>query len=269
MELAVDDTEAEFNWSLPSSVIAILIPNGAPSITNQPQSLLVNANNTEKFSVGVSGTPPLAYQWSLNNSNISGATSSSYTIPSVSQSDLGTYSVVVTNNFGTATSSNATLSMYPYVATPFTGAVTIWDQNAALSMSAWGTGPLSYQWFDNGSAVLNATNPILNFANIQFTNAGLYSVVVTSGLGSATNPPAQVVVNAAGVTLVFNPALIINGVAGNSYVIQSTTNLTNTNTWITLTNLTLTLPVQTFIDTSVDASSPFNSQHFYKVLPGQ
>jgi hypothetical protein len=78
-----------------------------------------------------------------------------------------------------------------------------------------------------------------------------------------------VVVNAAGVSLGFCPALTISGVPGYSYVIQSSPDLRNTNAWVTLTNLTLTQPVELWLDTSVDASSPFNSRYFYRVLPGQ
>jgi hypothetical protein len=70
----------------------------------------------------------------------------------------------------------------------------VWGKDATLSVQAWGTGPLSYQWFDNGIAIPNATNAVLDFPSIHFTNAGVYSVVVSSPLGSVTNTPAQVVV---------------------------------------------------------------------------
>jgi hypothetical protein len=155
------------------------------------------------------------------------------------------------------------------IVTPFTGAVTYWGQTNTLSIQAWGTGPLSYQWFDDGTAIPDAINQALTLTTIQATNAGLYSVVVTSRLGSATNAPAQVIVEPAGVSLGFSPTLTISGVVGYSYIIQSSTNLADTNAWVTVTNLTLTQPVQIWVDTSVDASSPFNSTHFYLVLPGQ
>jgi hypothetical protein len=216
-----------------------------------------------------SGAAPISYQWSLNGTSISGATNSSFTIPNVVQTSLGTYVVVVTNSFGTNTSSNAVLSMYPFLALPFIGVVTDWGKDAKLNVEAWGTGPLNYQWLDNGVAVLNATKATLEFTNIEFTNAGLYSVIVSSTLGSVTNIPEQVVVNPAGVSLGFSPTLTISGVVGYSYIIQSSSNLANTNAWVTLTNLTLTQPVQIWVDTNVDASSPFNPTHFYQVLPSQ
>lgn len=187
----------------------------------------------------------------------------------VVQSDLGAYAVLVTNAISPATSSDAMLSMYPFIATPFAGAVATWGKDATFSMQAWGTEPLSYQWFKDGSPIPNATNDLLSLSSVQPASAGLYSVVVTSLLGSATNAPAQVVVNAAGVSLGFSPTLTIDGVSGYSYLIERTTDLTNTNSWLTLTNLTLTQPVQVWVDTSVDATSPFNSKYFYRVLPGQ
>jgi hypothetical protein len=255
-------------WSS-DPVTATNIASGPAAITSEPNFVLAHAQDAVSFSVTASGTVPLSYQWSLNGTNILGATANTLTIAHVGQSDLGSYVVVVTNAFGMDISSNATLSMYPFIAAPFTGATTSWGKATTLSVGAWGTGPLSYQWFKDGLAIQNETNQTLSLPNIQFTNAGLYSVVVKSALGSATNTPAQLIVNAAGVSLGFCPALTISGVVGYSYIIQSSTNLTDTNAWNTLANLPLTQPVQLWVDTNVDASSPFNSKTFYRVLPGQ
>jgi hypothetical protein len=238
------------------------------SITAQPQSLVVNAFDTATFSVAAAGAVPLSYQWSLNDTNIPGATSNSLTISNVVQTNLGTYALVVSDVFGSVISSNATLSMYPFLAGPFAGAVTYWGKGATLSVDAWGTG-LTYQWFDNGAAISGATNQTLDFPSIQLTNAGLYSVVVSSPLGSVTNTPELVVVEPAGVSLGLYPGVTINGVVGYSYIIQTTTDLSNTNAWVTLTNLTLTEPVQLWVDTNSDASLPANPHRFYQVLPGQ
>ncbi len=239
------------------------------SITVQPQSLVVNAYDTASFNVTATGSEPLSYQWSFNSTNIVGATSNSLTIPHVVQTNLGTYAVVVTNAFGTTNSSNATLSMYPFLALPFGGLDTYWGYTNTLSIVAWGTGPLDYQWFDDGNAINDATNETLTLTSIQATNAGLYSVVVSSALGSVTNTPEQVVVNPAGVSLGLSPTLTISGVVGYNYIIESTTNLSNTNSWVTMTNLTLTQPIQLWVDTNTDASLPGNPQRFYQVLPGQ
>lgn len=258
-----------FSLQCNEPVTATNVASGGASITGQPQSVVVDAFNTATFTVTASGTVPLRYQWSFDGTNVAGATSSTLTIPNVVQTNLGTYAVVVTNEFGAATSSNATLSMYPFIATPFPGAITYWGKNASLSIQAWGTGPLDYQWFDNGASIPDATNSTLTLTAIQATNAGFYSVVVSSALGSATNLPAQVMVEPAGVSLGFSPTVTISGVVGYNYIVQASTNLAKTNGWATITNLTLTQPVQIWVDTNVNASSPFNSEHFYQVLPGQ
>ncbi len=85
--------------------------SAAPVITTQPQSITVPQGNSATFSVTATGTAPLTYQWRKNGSNITSATNSSYTISSVTAADAGTYSVVVTNASGSATSNNATLTV--------------------------------------------------------------------------------------------------------------------------------------------------------------
>jgi glucose/arabinose dehydrogenase len=85
--------------------------SSAPVITNQPQSITVSEGNQATFSVTATGTPPLSYQWRKNSVNITGATSSTYTIPSVTTADGGNYSVTVSNSAGTVISNNATLTV--------------------------------------------------------------------------------------------------------------------------------------------------------------
>jgi hypothetical protein len=67
----------------------------------------------------------------------------------------------------------------------------------------------------------------------------------------------------------FNPMLTIQGMNGSSYIVRRTADLGNSNSWVTVTNLTLTQPVQNWVDTSVDASSPSNPCDFYEIQPGQ
>jgi len=87
-----------------------------PTVGSQPQSITVHDGDTAEFDLTVFGTPPLIFQWTLNGTNIPGATSNPLIISNVAQSDLGVYAVVVRNDFGTTTSSNALLSMYPQTA---------------------------------------------------------------------------------------------------------------------------------------------------------
>jgi hypothetical protein len=270
---AIDDVRI-YNRAISSNEVSQLFAyesgssTNPPSITGQPQPVIANAGDNVSFNVTVTGALPLNYQWSLNGTNISGATASSLTISNVSQTDLGAYAVVVSNPFGSTNSSDAMLSMYPFIETPFTGAITDWGKDTTLSLEGWGTGPLHYQWFKDGVALLNATNQTLFLPSIQFTNAGLYSVVLSSPLGSVTNVPAQVVVNPAGVSIGMFPGVYVSGVVGYTYTIQASSDLTNTNGWTTTATLTLLQPVQLWVDINVNALSPTNPHKYYRVVPG-
>lgn len=82
-----------------------------PYVVTQPASQLVSIGTNVAFSVRASGTGPLSYQWRLNGTNIIGAASSLYTRPNVQASAAGNYQVVVTNLYGSVTSSVAVLTL--------------------------------------------------------------------------------------------------------------------------------------------------------------
>src|ERR1019366_2295517 len=65
-----------------------------------------------------------------------------------------------------------------------------------LSVTPAGIGPFSYQWFNNGGRIANATNRALTFANAGVTNSGVYYVVVTNAYGMSISLPASVMVGA-------------------------------------------------------------------------
>jgi hypothetical protein len=58
--------------------------------------------------VGASGSPPFSYQWWFNNTNLAG-TSNPLVLNNVTTNVEGNYFVILTNNFGSATSQVATL----------------------------------------------------------------------------------------------------------------------------------------------------------------
>jgi hypothetical protein len=255
------------NGSVISSVVTLtlLYP---PSIVQNPLGFTGSIDSSNTLSVVASGTAPLFYQWMLNGTNVVGATSSSYTIADLTLNTAGSYSVEVTNAYGYTNSSSVTVALLPSLVSPFAGAIDIWGQNAVLTVGAVGSGSLSYQWYFNGQAIGGATASSYALNGIQFTNAGLYSVVVSSAYGSVTNTAYQVVVNPANTSIGLFAGVTIEGTVGYNYNIQSTTNLSDPNSWVTLTNITLTSPIQIWYDGSSDVHNPSNPQKFYQVLPG-
>ncbi|HXF44674.1 MAG TPA: immunoglobulin domain-containing protein [Burkholderiaceae bacterium] len=95
-----------------AATLTVGAATGAPVITQQPASVAVLVGQTATFTVGASGAAPVTYQWRRNGNAIAGATAASYTTPALTLGDNGaTYSVVVTNNQGSATSNSALLSV--------------------------------------------------------------------------------------------------------------------------------------------------------------
>ena len=103
----------------PNLCLAAVLP---PVITSQPSDQAVYLHNSATFQVTVSSLNTLSYQWRKNGTNISGANSNSYTIASVQLPDQASYSVLVTNLGGSATSSNATLAVLANLAPTLSGA---------------------------------------------------------------------------------------------------------------------------------------------------
>lgn len=95
----------KLNWSVAAP----------PTITSHPLGTNAPAGATVSFSVFVSGSGPFSYQWLhqgnelADNKNISGAKTATLTIDKIQPPDFGSYSVIVTNNFGSVTSAPATL----------------------------------------------------------------------------------------------------------------------------------------------------------------
>jgi hypothetical protein len=84
----------------------------APSISSNPASRTVTEGQTAAFSVTATGSTPLSYQWQKNSVDIAGANGSSYTTPPTALTDSGSnFRVTVSNAYGSATSTAATLTV--------------------------------------------------------------------------------------------------------------------------------------------------------------
>src|SRR5215472_15246671 len=238
----------------------------APTITTQPSSQTVLPGQTATFTVAVSGTAPLSYQWQKNGANIAGATSSSYTTPATTTADTGsTFVVVVSNSVGTATSNAATLTVSPaplaptITAQPVNQTVTV-GQTATFSVTASGTAPLSYQWQKNGANIAGAiSSSYTTLATTTADSGSTFRLVVSNNAGTITSNAATLTVNPApmapaittqpssqtvppGQTATFT--VVATGTAPLSYQWQK-----NGATIAAATSLSYTTPVTTTADT--------------------
>lgn len=94
------------------SIFRVQWGQSAPSITSPPANRTVSVGQSATFSVTASGTPPLAYQWQRNDTDIPGATATSYTFSNAQLANNGdTFRVRVTNGAGNVLSNRATLTV--------------------------------------------------------------------------------------------------------------------------------------------------------------
>jgi hypothetical protein len=84
---------------------------GPPAILAQPAPVTNYVSLAAAFTVSASGTPPLAYQWSKDGTNIAGATQNSLILRPIAPSDAGGYMVRITNISGFTDSTSAVLTV--------------------------------------------------------------------------------------------------------------------------------------------------------------
>jgi beta-galactosidase len=81
----------------PEVVLSVVV---LPRITAQPTPATLVVGQTATFSVAATGTAPLQYQWQRNGAAVPGATSASFTTPSLTLADDGSLWSVVVRRIG-------------------------------------------------------------------------------------------------------------------------------------------------------------------------
>lgn len=201
--------------SVTSSVAAltVLFP---PAIVSQPTNQSVGLGSNVTFTVSMTGTAPLACQWRLNGTNLPGETSQSLNLVNAQWTDAGAYGVVITNNYGSVTSSVAVLTVVwpPVITHQPASLMVLAGETVTLSVGVTGAGPFSYRW------QLNATN----------LSDGIISTLAGNGAAGYAGDGG----------VATNASLKPNGVAldaaGNLYVAEAGNQLirrVDTNGWIT------------------------------------
>jgi len=183
----VDDVRVALSWAVVTS---------APDIQTQPASLNTNAGTTATFSVYATGGTPLSYQWMNSSGNLSdggqivGSSTATLSINNCNANNNDTYSVVVGNNYGTVTSSGASLSVNdPWIDTQPASLSLAPNSTAVFTVVAGGVPTLAYGWYKNGVPLSNVGNvsgaftPSLTLSSISSSDSGGYVVSVTNGNG--------------------------------------------------------------------------------------
>ncbi|HUA66482.1 MAG TPA: immunoglobulin domain-containing protein [Alphaproteobacteria bacterium] len=128
---------------LPPLTPLLINSNAAPLLLAQPTNAIVLLGQTTNFTVSASGAPAVSYQWFYaGRTNIFGATNASLSLTDIQLAEAGNYYVIVTNVFGSITSSNALLSVYAS-ASPVLNGFSL-SQTGGVGFSVFGVPGFNY-----------------------------------------------------------------------------------------------------------------------------
>ena len=123
------------------------------------------------------------------------------TVSSVGAGDVASYSVIVSNSVGSATSGTATLAVNlpPSITAQPASRTNVTGSTATFNVTAGGTA-LQYQWrkagnvLSNGGNILGATTSALTITGVAATDAGSYSVDVSNSVNVVSSTAATLTV---------------------------------------------------------------------------
>ncbi len=176
-----------------TSATAVLTTVGVPPwILTQPRSMTNLCGSNATLRVVAAGPPVLHFQWQFQGNPLAGATNSTLSLPAIQGDQGGDYNVVISNPFGSITSSVAavTVIVTPIITADPSGVTNYCGRGATFDVVAGGPQPLSYQWLFNGSPLQDATNASLSLTNLTGAQAGIYSAEISCPCGSVTSAPA-------------------------------------------------------------------------------
>ena len=153
-------------------------PAVLPSFITQPVAQTVRLGTNATLAAAATGLPSPNYQWRLNGTNIPSATNASYVLMFVAATNTGNYSVLTTNLAGSATSTNALLTLISPVAAQFQS-INVANNTVQISF----TGDAYWSYTVETSTNLSSWSPLTNLTSAN----GLFNFTA----GSVTNAPQQ------------------------------------------------------------------------------
>ena len=266
--LAIDNLNRMFVTSANTHRVELFGLDSFIHLSIEPAAVTIAAGTNLTLRALTGGAGSFTYQWLKDGSWLAGATNGTLTIPSVTLSHAGSYSVVVSGPAGTFTSSAASVVVVapPKILSEPASVTVLRGSNGVFTVSAEGTA-LNYQWLFNGAGLAAATNDTLVLANVEPFQAGFYSVRISNALGSigsasasltVTVPPAIMDIASSGMDTNRLFHLTVNADLGFAYALDTSTNLFN---WEPLLNFTNDVGLIEFID----ADTTNYTNRFYRL----
>ena len=231
------------------------VPAILPVIFAPPASQTAEVESTVSLAVSAGGALPLTYRWCFNGTTtVCVSTNHVMTLPNVQPLQAGTYSVVVTNTFGAATSAPAMLSVIAAVERrPVARLKVTGEAGSSLNLDYADSLSPTPNWTTLGSVSLTGTPqyccdvtlPLPPQRFYRTWQTGTPSVLPTLGL------PGMV------------PAITLTGNMGDALRLDYINQFGPIDAWVTLATVTLTNTSQLYFD----VSAPGQPQRLYRIVP--
>jgi hypothetical protein len=197
------DEVSIYNYALTSGQVlahynAAPVP---PYFTSQPPTNVVAfLGQPITLSASVLGSAPMTNQWYSNNIALAGQTSISLAV-NTSHTGTNTYTLKVSNAYGSVTNAGTVVQVPagfgpPQLLADLSPLSTTRYANRPLtfSVTAFGSAPLAYTWWLNGTIIPGATNSTYSLANLQLTNSGSYYCLVSNSISTVTSSTSTLTV---------------------------------------------------------------------------
>ncbi|SPE54289.1 exported hypothetical protein [Verrucomicrobia bacterium] len=212
-----------------------------PTILASPQSQTAEIGATVCLAVNATGEPPPVYEWYFNGTNILTCASCNLVLTNILGSQSGTYTVVVTNLSGSATSAPVALNVIAPVARRLVPGVNLVGQAGDF---------LGLDYRDN----LGPTTYWETIAMVTLSNSSQFFFDVSQPLRPQRfyrawqrgTPGVVPSLSVAGLV----PAIRLTGNVGDSLHVDYIYQIGPTNAWVTLATVTLTNTSQLYFDVS-------------------
>jgi uncharacterized repeat protein (TIGR03803 family) len=202
----------------------------SPVFVVQPTNQVVPAGATISINASPFSVIPLSYQWLFNATNLPGATNATLTFPALGFSNSGTYSLLVTNSYGSSLSSNAIITVVPaLVITQPASSIT--STGAVLNGSVTLGTDETVAWFElgtdtnygnvEGETILpgnNGTNDVSTSLSALPGNIYHYRIDAANDFGIVYGNDVSFTVGSAATATTLPPINSINGTTLNATV---------------------------------------------------
>jgi hypothetical protein len=151
----------------------------SPNVTNQPTTQSGYLGGSITFNVSATGQAPLKYQWRFNSADVVSGTNDNLVITNAQSAAAGTYTVVVSNIYGSVTSTVANLNLLglPVFFQPGNGIANA-DGQVVLSVAGLtGQGPIVFEYSSN----------LMNWSSF-YTNPSGFGTISISDFGASNFP---------------------------------------------------------------------------------